>query len=67
MTYYRLYHLDPYSGHINGAEEIVAADDVAAIHEIQQRQAEHPFELWQGGRKVVHLDARPQAAASVPG
>ncbi|HKR25297.1 MAG TPA: hypothetical protein VJS15_08570 [Allosphingosinicella sp.] len=67
MPYYRLYHLDPYSGHITGAEEMFAADDVAAIHAIQQRQAEHPFELWQGGRKVVRLDARPQNAAPVPG
>ncbi len=66
MPYYRLYHLDPHTGHINSAEEVAATDDVAAIHEIQQRQSGHPLELWQEGRKVVRLDGLPQNAVSVP-
>lgn len=64
MPYYRLYHLDPHTGHINGAEEIFAADDVAAVHDLHQRNSDHPLELWKGGRKVVRLDARQQMAAS---
>jgi hypothetical protein len=64
MPYYRLYHLDLHTGHINSAEEVHAPDDVAAIHSIQQGQSEHPLELWQEGRKVVRIDATPMMAAS---
>ena len=62
MPWYRLYHLNLTSGHIEGAEEVYAADDVAAVHDLQHRQEDHPLELWQGGRKVVRLDARPEMA-----
>ena len=62
MPWYRLYHLDARSGHIDHAEELYAGDDVAAVHDLQQRDRDHPLELWQGGRKVVHLDAAPEAA-----
>jgi len=65
MPYYRLYHLDPHTGHIDRAEELFAADDVAAIHDLQQRNGTRPLELWQQGRKVVRLDAIPEMAASV--
>jgi len=67
MPHYRLYHLDSYTGHVNNAEELFAADDVAATHELQQRQSDHPLELWQEKRKVVRLDALPEAAAFTPG
>ena len=60
MPYYRLYHLDRHTGHIERAEELFAADDVAAVHDLQQRQSDHPLELWQAGRKVVRLDAMPE-------
>jgi hypothetical protein len=60
---YRLYHLDPYTGHIANAEELFAADDVAAIHGLQQRGSDHPLELWERGRKVTRIDARPRRAA----
>ena len=63
MPYYRLYHLDQHSGHINHAEELFAGDDVAAAHDCQQRQTSHPLELWQGGRKVMRLDGWPEMAA----
>ena len=57
MPYYRLYHLDTHTGHIDSAEELFAADDIAAVHETQQRLSDHPLELWQEGRKVTRLDA----------
>jgi hypothetical protein len=63
MPWYRLYHLDPHSGHIERAEDLFGADDVAAIYELQQRGTQHPLELWESGRKVVHLDAVPEIAA----
>lgn len=66
MPWYRLYHLDRHSGHIDSAEEIYAADDVAAVHDLQQRRSDHPLELWHGGRKVVHVDAGPEIALKSP-
>ena len=59
MPTYRLYHLDPHNGHIAGADEFYAADDVSAIYELQQQDCDHPRELWQLGRKVTRLDAAP--------
>lgn len=66
MPYYRLYHLDPFTGHINRAEEIFAADDVAAMYDAQQRRCDHPLELWERSRKVGHIDAAPGAAVLAP-
>lgn len=63
MPYYRRYHLDPHTGHINRAEEIFEADDVSAFHAMQQRRCDHPLELWERGRKVGRSDAAPEAAA----
>lgn len=63
MPWYRLYHLDPHSGHIERTEDLFGADDVAAIYELQQCGTQHPLELWEGGRKVVHFDAVPEIAA----
>jgi hypothetical protein len=63
MPNYRLYHLDRHTGHIVRADEMFAADDVAAIHELQLRQSDHPLELWREGRKVVRLDALPEVAS----
>jgi hypothetical protein len=59
MPSYQLYHMDPYTGHIERAEQLHAADDVAAVHGLQQREEDHPRELWRGGRKVVRIDALP--------
>ena len=66
MPYYRLYHLDPHTGHIEGAEDFHAADDGTAILDLHGRQSDHPLELWQEGRKVVRLDVMPPVAAQVP-
>ena len=66
MPYYRLYHLDPHTGHITKADELFAADDVAAMHDLQQRRSDHPLELWERGRKVSHIDATLEAAGARP-
>ena len=63
MPHYRLYHLDSHSGHIRTAEELFAADDETALHDLGQRRLDHPLELWEGGRKVGRVDAPPEAAA----
>lgn len=57
MPSYQLYHMDPYTGHIERAEQLHAADDVSAVHGLQQRDEDHPRELWRAGRKVAHFDA----------
>lgn len=63
MPNYRLYRLDRDNGHFIGVEEIHAADDASAVHEIQQRAYGNSVELWDGGRKVTRIDALPEGAA----
>lgn len=55
MPYYRLYNLSPTSGHIDRVEEFEAADDVAAIALVREREREVAVELWQESRKLLHL------------
>lgn len=62
MPEYRLYLLNPHSGHIDGVEEFHSGDDVEAILLVQGRQRAVPVELWCGGRKVIHVDAPPEGA-----
>ena len=56
MPIYRLYSLNPHSGHIDWAEEIDAADDVEAVAIVRDRPRKSGVELWQEGRKVLRLD-----------
>jgi hypothetical protein len=60
---YRLYRMNPQSGHIDGVEEFHSGDDVEAILLIQNRPRDVPVELWRDNRKVVRLDASPEVAA----
>lgn len=57
MAYYRLYHLNRSSGHIDRAEELDAADDVEAVALAKARQRDTDVELWQERRKVHRLKA----------
>ena len=66
MPDYRLYRLDPHSGHFTGVEEISADDDVEAICLTNLRLVEEPAELWRGGHKVARFDTRPEQAATAP-
>jgi hypothetical protein len=54
---YRLYLLNPRSGHIDGVEEFSSTDDVEAICLVDQRCRDVPTELWQGARKLCSFDA----------
>lgn len=58
MPDYRLYLLDPHSGHIDGVEQFHTADDVEAICLVQDRRDTIPTELWCAGRKVARFDGR---------
>jgi hypothetical protein len=64
MPDYRLYLMNPHSGHIEGVEEFHSGDDVEAILLVQGRQRAVPVELWCGARKVIHVDAPPEAATT---
>lgn len=66
MRDYRLYRLDPRSGHFTGVEEMQAADNVEAVRLSNQLGLEVPTELWCGGHKVARFDARPEQAATAP-
>ena len=64
MPGYRLYRMNPHSGHIDGVEEFHSGDDVEAILLVQNRTHDAPLELWSGGRKVMRLDAPAETGAS---
>ena len=62
---YRLYLLDPHSGHIEAVEPLHSADDVGAVCLAQERAGAAPMELWCGGRKVARFDGKPETAAAL--
>jgi hypothetical protein len=63
MPDYRLYLLNPDSGHIDGVEEFHSADDIEAICLIGQKPRQISTELWCGRHKVARFDADPEMAA----
>ncbi len=63
VAYYRLYFMDPRSGHITAYESIEAADDEAATAGAERHRGWQPLELWCQGRKVYRLEA---VAATTP-
>ena len=56
MPHYRLYFLNPHSGHIDWAEEIEASDDVEAVAIVRDVPRKAGVELWQEGRRVLRLE-----------
>ncbi|MGQ0587941.1 MAG: hypothetical protein ACT4N8_00235 [Sphingosinicella sp.] len=66
MPDYRLYLLNPFSGHIDGVEQVSASDDIEAICLVQNGGRKVPVELWRGGVKVVHIDAPPEIVPPAP-
>ena len=66
MPGYRLYSLNPLTGHFEGVEEIHSSDDVGAICIAQERAGPVPLELWCEGRKIARFDALPEIAAYSP-
>lgn len=59
MAYYRLYHLNRSSGHIDRVEIVEAEDDVRAVAIVKARDRDVAVELWQEGRK--HAAGRTRA------
>jgi hypothetical protein len=65
MPDYRLYFLDPDTGHIEGVEQFHTADDVEAICLVEDRRDPIPTELWCAGRKVGRFDGPPESLEDV--
>ncbi|SMF69530.1 hypothetical protein [Allosphingosinicella indica] len=59
MSYYRLFFMRDTGGPILGSEEILARDDVEAVHIASQRVGAEAVEVWCDKRKVKHFDAIP--------
>ena len=57
VAYYRLYFLDPHSGHIAAFEAIEAEDDAQALTLAEHHLGWQPLELWCAGRKVQRFEA----------
>ena len=53
---YRLYFLDPYSGHIDEVEELVAEGDEQAIELAGRKGHGRAMELWHRHHKLRHWD-----------
>lgn len=61
MAYYRLYFMDPRSGHISAFEAIEAEDDETAVRLAEAHLGWQPLELWCQGRKVRRFEAESMA------
>lgn len=62
---YRLYFMDPRSGHIIRFAEYQAPDDQAAIGLAQEQEGANPLEIWSGHRKVGRIEAADPASRLV--
>jgi len=52
MSYYRLYFMDRFSGHIDRFREFDAEDDGAAVAIAEGWREGRPMELWNRNRKL---------------
>jgi len=59
MAHYRLYFMNPLSGHIDRAVDLDARDDSDAARQCVMRTAKRPLELWCAGRKVRRFEVEP--------
>lgn len=73
MSHYRLYFMNPRSGHIESFVALEAPDDQRAMALARAHVGDHPLELWCAGRKAGRLDAldivppsRQQKTAGLP-
>jgi hypothetical protein len=57
MSYYRLYFMNKFNGHIERFEEFEARDDGEAAALAECKRGALGLELWCSHRKVAQLDA----------
>ena len=66
MTYYRLYFLDRFSGHIDRFREFETRTDADAVAQAEEWRETSAMELWCGPRKVMRWEPpafTPEAVA----
>lgn len=56
MSYYRLYFMDRFSGHIENFREFEAEDDSAATAIANGWSNDGPMELWNRDRKLLRWE-----------
>ena len=56
MTFYRLYFMNPHSGHIDDFAAFDSPDDDSAAALASEQVGHRPLELWDDGRKVRRFD-----------
>jgi hypothetical protein len=57
MSYYRLYFMNSYSGHIERFEDFDSDSDAEALALAKTKEGPLALELWCARRKVMHLEA----------
>ena len=57
MSYYRLYFMHSFSGHIERFDEIEAEEDVDAVAQAFDQQGDLAIEVWCEHRKVARFEA----------
>jgi len=62
MAEYRMYFIGQ-DGQFFKAEQLLFADDSAAIKAAERFVDRHDVELWQANRKIAKFDAKPEKAA----
>ena len=66
MPGFRIFYVDGSAGHITGSHDFNAADDLAAIHQVEEYRTGSAMELWSGTRKIKCWEATvpPEGTAS---
>lgn len=62
MSYYRLYLMDLFTGHIARFEELECSTDEEAVEWMQSHKGAMALELWNQHRKVARLESQDLAA-----
>lgn len=57
MSYYRLYFMDAFSGHIEGFEDFEASTDEEAVAAALDHEGLRALELWCQHRKVARVES----------
>lgn len=57
MSYYRLYFMNTFNGHIERFEEVESEQDVDAVAHALDQQGPLAMELWCQHRKVARFEA----------
>jgi len=57
MPGFRIFYVDGSARRITGSRDFNAADDLAAIHRVEEYRAGSAMELWSGTRKIKSWEA----------